>query len=250
MKITTILQIGLPLGVLFFSACKKNPVSIDNKPLETTIQTNIPANSIDTSGTVTLSWNNDEQKNEFRFSIDGKTWSNWSTRTIFSDLFDDGDHVFKLQSRVIRASTTVYDTIYFKVKTLKDPAVYLYPRKAIIKDGLATFTLNTKGLPESHSLKLVISGGVLSSVNNKFSKSLDVILLTDDNTINLGVGPQSTAIQGDMALLDLAIKPAGSSDTSNISISECIVRDSDHNDVNLKTIRGAIAVSPLTISEN
>lgn len=224
----------------------KNPVTDDADAPDITLGSSIPISGIDTTGAVSFEWSGGTTPEEYRISIDGGSWSQWSSQSDYFGYFDDGEHTFELQSRVIGSSRSAIDSLRFTVKAIKGPALYLYPRICKIESDSIRVTVMIKEMPRLRTMKLVLEGGSLRSVTPKMESATDLVLLNDETTINLGVGPEALPIEADMAVADLTIAVNTDLDTCRIGLTECTLRDTLHSDISTGTVRGAIAVSTET----
>jgi|GEM_PF-4148738 len=240
-----ILSAAVPLVCL---ACSggKNPVTDDVEPPDITLGSSIPLSGIDTTGAISFEWSGESDMEEYRISIDGNSWSQWSSKRSCFNYFDDGEHKFELQSRVIGSRLSTIDSLRFTVNALKGPALYLYPRICRVEADSIRVTVMVKEMLRLRTMKLVLEGGSLRSVTPRMEGETDLVLLHDETTINLGVGPGALPIEADMAVADLTIAVDTTADTCSIDIAECILRDTLHSDISTGTVRGAMAVSTET----
>lgn len=79
--------------------------------------------------TVTFGWQGNESATEYSYQFDDSGWSEWSESTAAEfDYLDEGDHIFRVQSKSINGDTQEIPTIVsFGVDAVAGPSVLVYP---------------------------------------------------------------------------------------------------------------------------
>lgn len=78
-----------------------NPVGSEPGSSNMTIVSGPEENAVVQTGEIEFSWSSGTEGYEYSYRIDEAEWSEWTSDTLFSDLLDDGDHVFSVKCRLI-----------------------------------------------------------------------------------------------------------------------------------------------------
>jgi hypothetical protein len=196
-----------------------------------------------TSDTVALSWagQNPDKPMEYRWrltSYAGHQWSVWGADTGAAVYLDDTTYTLEIAYRYAGGlDTTHTETIEFSVNALAGPAVYLYPRTAVIGSADSTVTLELRGLgiPRAKFLHLTITGLPIDSAAAAASGNL---ALQADSVVDLVILSTGDLADGRLATFRLNTKNV--TDIATVRLAGCSVSDSVRQPLAVSTRNGTI----------
>jgi hypothetical protein len=221
-------------------------------PLDPAGDTYVPPDATSLSGpssgdtiatdSVSFEWEGGNERCEFRYRLDDGRWSEWGKSTSFRDIVDDGSHTFSLRIRYPGNPDTTEREIDFTVSTLSGSGFYIYPRKSTTINDSATVTIRTHGLTPVRALHVVFDGVSVVSATQLIDTTDNAITLRNGNTIDLGVGPSGTPIEGNRPVLRCVVVKDATVDTALVQI-HCEARDTNNVSLDSLQLTGGVILN-------
>lgn len=243
------------IGVLVFFSCEGDdavnpfdPGAGDYDPPETTIITG-PNNSLQTSNSVTYTFEGNELVSEFSYRLDigaiEGTWSDWisQTQVTFSNL-DEGIHTFNVKGRYTENDEDQTPaTASFEIDAVRGQSIVFYPRAPEVAlnsvFSVAVVAEEVEGV-SGIEIELEFDDSFLSPYGTIAQGTVlaDEIVIEEitDNTIKITIGitsgPDGQNLSGTETLftLEFEAKKAGSTD---ITFESVYYRDQNNNEIDI-----------------
>jgi hypothetical protein len=245
-------------AVMGFIGCEKranyNPFDPNNpdyqKPEVKYIS--IIDSSVFTTDTLPITWKgNFPEYCEYRYRYCDTIWSDWTKDTLTTEILADGDYLLQVSARYTDFTDTTITAVHFRIKTLPDSALYLYPRSvSITKDNPhAKFLVMGKNLDSCNALRFKIPGLQIDSA--KLIGFTSPCFFNGDSMNFIITDKTNTHISGTKAFLSLWLGATGQKDTTLVdivSIQARNVRIDTQDSVVIKKIKGGFLKrkNPLT----